>query len=122
MPDGVMTAGAVERGKRRMSRTLWRFGDGLFSLRRATLAVSHAGGGFDVTGERSDEEWHLAVALAESAEAALGVEEHSSPLTIRAQRRGRQSVQLRVATTGRWGVRPATRTLMAKRASRRQSA
>jgi hypothetical protein len=36
--------------------------------------------------------------------------------------RGRQSGQLRVETTGRWGVRPATLTLVAKRVSRRQSA
>jgi len=33
----------------------------------------------------------------------------SSPLTIRAQRRGRQSGQLRVVTTGRWGVRWSAR-------------
>lgn len=43
----------------------------------------------------------LRVVALELAEAALGVEERSSPLTIRAQRRGRQTVLLRVAATGR---------------------
>jgi DNA invertase Pin-like site-specific DNA recombinase len=55
------------------------------------------------------------------AKGRLRGKQPKDPLSAR-RCRGRRIVRLRVAATGRWGVRPATPALVANRASHRQSA